>query len=554
MTDTVDGLWQALRQHGKAMRTTAMTDLFAADPDRFVSCSLRCGDLLVDYSRNLVDGETLQLLRRTASLSGLEQHRDSAFSGRRINTTEDRAVLHTALRALADAVILVDGDNVVPGIVAERERALAFAEAIRSGAVTGFGGAAFRDIVHLGTGGSALGPALVVDALAPYRHPRIEVHFVGNADGADLHDRLRRLQPQTTLFLVVSKSFRTREVLLNARSARRWISTQLGESAVEHHFAAVSADISAAAGFGVASERLFPFRDWVGGRYSLWSSVGLSIALSVGAERFRELLAGARAMDEHFATEPMAANLPVVLGLIGIWYRSVLGHASSAIIPYDQRLARLPAHLQQLEMESNGKSVRLDGTPVAAATAGVVWGEVGTSAQHSFFQFMHQGCDVVPCDFLVAAEAHEDLPQHHEVLLANCLAQSQALMIGRSIRETQSILQAAGMDRVQAEALAPHRAFAGNRPSTTLLYRRLDPHTLGMLLALYEHKVLVQGVLWGINSFDQWGVELGKALADRLLPGVGGGVVEGADSSTLGLLQALRHWRPGSERKAGLPS
>ncbi len=523
------------------MAAVSIPGLFEEDPARFEAFSLRLEDLLVDFSKHPVTAETLALLRGLAERSGLAERRDAMLSGGKVNLSENRAALHTALRAPRDRVIKVDGRDVVPEVHAVLDRVLAFAEAVRSGDRAGADGAPFRDVVHIGIGGSVLGPAMISQALTPYHHDRARVHFVSNVDGADLHDTLKRLEPARTLFLIASKTFTTQETMLNAATARRWITGALGEDAVGAHFAALSSNPDAVAAFGIAETNTFGFWDWVGGRYSTWSAIGLPVAIAVGAAHFRDLLAGAHAMDAHFAGEPPERNIPLTLGLLGVWHRSILGRASSAVIPYDQRLTRLTAHLQQVDMESNGKSTRLDGTPATVPTAGVLWGEAGTNVQHSFFQLLHQGTDIIPVDFLVAASPHEDLPGHHDLLLANCLAQSQALMLGRSAADAERLLLEAGAEPARARALAPHRAFTGNRPSTTILYRKLTPRTLGMLIALYEHKVFTQGAVWGINSFDQWGVELGKELANRLLPAVRGtALAEDTDGSTRGLIGALR--------------
>ena len=532
--DATKAAWEALRRLAPDTgRPGALRGLFDADPGRFGRFSLRFDDLLVDFSKQFVTEETMAALRRLARLSGLEARRDAMLSGARVNATEGRAALHTALRAPPGAVVEVDGANVVPWVHGVLDRVCAFAAAVRAGAETGATGRAFADIVHLGTGGSALGPAAVVRALAPRAGGGPRVQFVGNADGTELADALRGLDPARVLFLVASKTFATAETTLNAESARRWIADALGEGAAGAHFAAITAAPERAAAFGVAPERIFPTPDWAGGRYSLWSAIGLPIAIAAGPERFRELLAGARRMDEHFAAAPPEANIPVALGLVGVWNRSVLGFASSAVFPYEARLSGLAAHLQQVEMESNGKSAGIDGAKLDGPAGGVLWGGVGTDAQHSVFQFLHQGSDIVPCEFLAAAEADGDLPGHRGTLLAACLAQSEALMSGRP-----------------ADAGAPHRAFPGNRPSTTLLCRRFDARTLGAVLALYEHKTFVQSVPWGVNAFDQWGVELGKERASRLLPAVEGGAPpEDTDGSTRGLLAhlaALRGGRPPS--------
>ena len=522
------------------MAEMTLAGLFVRDPARFDTFSLRVEDLLVDVSKNLVTSETMRLLSDLAERTGLAEQRTALLSGEKVNTSEDRAALHTALRAPEGTIIKVDGRDVVLEVRAVLDRVRDFAEAVRAGTLTGETGEPFRDVVHIGIGGSVLGPAMITQALTPYHHDRVRVHFVSNVDGADLHDTLKGLNPAHTLFLIASKTFTTLETMLNAASARRWIAEALGDSAVEKHFAALSTNREKVEAFGISEAQTFGFWDWVGGRYSPWSAIGLPIAIAIGAERFSELLAGAHAMDRHFETAPLEGNIPVTLGLIGVWYRSILGYASSAIIPYDQRLNRLTAHLQQVDMESNGKSKRLDGSAATVSTAGVLWGEAGTNVQHSFFQLLHQGTDVVPVDFLVAARAHEDLPGHHDLLLANCLAQSRALMLGRSEAEAERLMLADGMEPSRARALAPHRAFPGNRPSTTILYQRLTPRVLGMLIAMYEHKVFVQGAIWGINSFDQWGVELGKELANQILPAIQGEAPDpDTDGSTLGLLDAL---------------
>jgi len=540
----LEPIWRDLKRHGADVADMSLGDLFGTDPTRFETFSLQIDDLLVDVSKNLVTTETMRLLRRLADHAGLAERRVEMLSGEKINASEGRAALHTALRAPEGTVVKVDGHDVVPEVHAVLKRVGVFAEAVRAGTITGEIGEPFRDVVHIGIGGSVLGPAMITQALAPYHHDRVRVHFVSNVDGADLHDTLKGLEPARTLFLIASKTFTTQETMLNAATARRWITEALGEAAVDKHFAALSSNLEKVRDFGISEARTFGFWDWVGGRYSPWSAIGLPIAIAVGAERFAELLGGAHAMDQHFASAPLDQNIPVTLGLIGVWYRSILGYASSAIIPYDQRLNRLTAHLQQVDMESNGKSRRLDGSAVEVPTAGVLWGEAGTNVQHSFFQLLHQGTDIVPVDLLVAARAHEDLPGHHDLLLANCLAQSRALMLGRSAEEAERLMVADGIDPGQAKTLAPHRAFPGNRPSTTIIYQRLTPRALGMLIAMYEHKVFVQGVLWGINSFDQWGVELGKELANQLLPAVQGSAPDPeTDGSTRGLLDALARLR-----------
>ncbi|MCU0830044.1 MAG: glucose-6-phosphate isomerase [Rhizobiaceae bacterium] len=517
-----------------------MRAAFAGDPRRFAAFSAKMDDLLLDYSKCAVDAEVMAGLFAAAKSVGVEKHRAAMFAGKPINNTEDRAVLHTALRAPRGAKIKVEGRNVVPDVHAVLDAMAKFAADIRSGAVTGATGQPFTDVINIGIGGSDLGPAMVTAALAPF-HDGPRAHFVSNIDAAHIADTLKGLDPATTLIIVASKTFTTIETMTNAQSARAWIADALGEAAVNAHFAAVSTALPKVEAFGIDAKRTFGFWDWVGGRYSLWSAIGLPIMLAVGPSSFRALLDGAHAMDRHFATVPMAENLPMLLGLIGWFHRVVLGLPARAVIPYDQRLARLPAYLQQLDMESNGKAVRADGTPVDTVTGPLVWGEPGTNGQHAFFQLLHQGTDVIPVEFIVAARGHEPGLQHqHDILLANCLAQSEALMKGRTTAEADA--QLSKMPEGPArEALARHKTFPGNRPSVTLMHERLTPFALGRLIALYEHRVFVEAALFGINAFDQWGVELGKELATGLLPVIQGrpGAVAG-DSSTAGLVAHMR--------------
>jgi glucose-6-phosphate isomerase len=483
------------------------------------------------------------LLLTLARSHCVETRRDEMLKGDAINTTEGRSVLHTALRAPADADIRVDGKNVVPDVHEELGRCYAFADKIRTGELRGATGDKITDVVNIGIGGSDLGPAMGARALSPYADgPR--AHFVSNVDGADMSDVLSRLDPSRTLFLVSSKTFTTIETMTNAHSARAWIAKSLGETAVGDHFAAISTNIVAVEAFGISKDRMFRFWDWVGGRYSMWSAIGLGLMIAIGPKNFAEFLAGGHEVDRHFATTPLEQNIPVLMGLVGIWHRNFLGYAAHAVLPYDQRLGRFPAYLQQLDMESNGKRVHLDGSPVTSSTGPLVWGEPGTNGQHAFYQLIHQGTDVIPADFLIAAEPHEShMGDHHAILMANCLAQTEALMHGRSLDEAKAVLTAQGQPEKKIELLAPHKVFPGNRPTTTIAYRKLTPRMLGRLVALYEHKVFTQGVIWGINSFDQWGVELGKELASRLLPVVKGANVEGLDASTKGLVAHLKSLR-----------
>jgi glucose-6-phosphate isomerase len=544
MTAAVEKAFEDLRAHHRDMKGSRLRDFFAEDIKRFEHLSLRLDDLLLDYSKNLILPATLEKLLALARAADVEGAREAMFGGQKINTTERRAVLHTALRNRSERPVLVDGHDVMGDVREVLEAMAAFAEGVRNGAIGGATGERFTDVVNIGIGGSDLGPAMVTRALSPYGHKGLRCHFVSNVDGAHLSDTLQGLDPRRTLFLVASKTFTTLETMTNARSARAWLVGALGEAAVASHFAAISTNLEKVAAFGIAESRIFGFWDWVGGRYSVWSAIGLPVMIAIGPARFIEFLQGAHEMDEHFRNAPLAANMPVLLALIGVWYRDVWGFGAHAVLPYDQRLERFTAYLQQLDMESNGKRVTLTGHPVAEATGPVVWGEPGTNGQHAFYQLLHQGSDVVPCDFLVAAEPHESLGDHHLQLIANCLAQSEALMRGKTAAEARAELSAAGLDEAAVEALVPHKVFPGNRPSNTLVYRRLDPRTLGRLIALYEHKVFVQGRIWGINSFDQWGVELGKQLAGELLPVLKGEAeAAGRDASTAGLLQAIARLR-----------
>ncbi|MCL6607194.1 MAG: glucose-6-phosphate isomerase [Geminicoccaceae bacterium] len=544
MSSATDAAWKALEAHRDELGRISLARLFAEDPDRFARFSLVLDDLLIDLSKNLLTAETLRLLLDLARAAEVEAWRERMWAGERINTTEDRAVLHVALRHRGPEPIFCDGRDVMPEVRAVLARMKAFAHEVRSGSWRGATGAPITDVVNIGIGGSDLGPQMVCRALAHLARPDLRAHFVSNVDGAQLAATLARLDPARTLFVVASKTFTTQETMQNAASARAWLTAALGEAAVARHFVAVSTNARAVAAFGIDPERMFGFWDWVGGRYSLWSAIGLSIALHLGFERFEALLEGGWAMDRHFRTAPLERNAPVLLGLVGIWYRDILGCSTHAVLPYDQRLERLPAHLQQLDMESNGKRVRRDGRPVERPTAPVVWGEPGTNGQHAFFQLLHQGTEIVPCDLLAAALPDHDLPGHHEKLLANLLAQGEALAFGKDEARVRAELAAAGLTGDALEALVPHKVFPGDRPSTTILFRRLDPFTLGRLIALYEHKVFVQGVIWGIDSFDQWGVELGKELAARILPDLAPEATPAPrDPSTAGQLAHLRRLR-----------
>ncbi|MEW6633828.1 MAG: glucose-6-phosphate isomerase [Pseudomonadota bacterium] len=533
----------ALRDQRAAAKGT-MREAFAADPKRFEKFSATDDHLLLDWSKCAVDADTMAMLEKLAGAADVEGRRAAMFEGKKINITENRAVLHTALRNLTGKGIVLDGQDVKKDVIAVLDAMGAFADDIRSGKAVGATGKKITDIVNIGIGGSDLGPAMVTLALAPY-HDGPRAHYVSNVDGAHIHDTLKGLSPETTLFIIASKTFTTVETMTNAETARRWVEKALGKEAIGKHFAAVSTALDLVAKFGIASDRVFGFWDWVGGRYSVWSAIGLPVMIAVGPRDFRAFLDGAHEMDEHFRTAPMQNNLPVLLGLIGWWHRVVCKYPARAVIPYDQRLSRLPAYLQQLDMESNGKSVTLDGSAVTTPTGPLVWGEPGTNGQHAFFQLLHQGTDFIPVEFLAAAVGHEpELKHQHDLLLANCLAQSEAFMKGRTLEEARAQMLAKGMKPADVDRIAPHRVFSGNRPSLTILYRKLDPRTLGRVIALYEHRVFVEGTLFNINSFDQWGVELGKELATGLLP-----VVEGKetaakrDASTAGLVAYIHQLR-----------
>ncbi|MBI1869221.1 MAG: glucose-6-phosphate isomerase [Methylocystis sp.] len=533
----------ALQEHARVLRGRRTLDLFAEDAGRFATFGVPLEDFLFDFSKHKVVRETLDLLIDLARASDLEARRAALFAGEEVNATEHRAAMHMALRDLSEKPLVIGGHDMRPAIAAEREKVYAFANAIRAGSLKGASGLAFTDVVNIGIGGSDLGPAMATRALSPFAAGSPRTHFVANVDGADIADTLAKLNPARTLFIVSSKTFTTQETMANAATARAFVVAALGEAAVARHFAAVSTRLDKVAEFGVDSSRVFGFWDWVGGRYSLWSSIGLALAIAVGPENFTQFLRGGQDIDDHFKTAPLDHNIPVLMGLLGVWHRNVEGRAAHAVIPYDQRLARFPAYLQQLDMESNGKSVARAGAPVEFATAPIIFGEPGTNGQHAFFQLLHQGTDVTPIDFLVAAEPIEADAHHHALLFSNCLAQSEAFMRGRTLEEAKAQLRKQGLAEAEVEALAPHKVFSGDRPSSTLLYRRLDPRTLGRLVALYEHKAFVQSVIWDINPFDQWGVELGKELAGRLAPIVesAGASTEGLDPSTAGLIA----WRRG---------
>jgi len=510
--------WQALQEHWQAMSALHMRELFERDVQRCERFGLSACGLHLDYSKNLIDEKAMQLLLDLARAAELSNWGDRLLGGDKVNTTEGRAVLHMALRNLGFRDYQYEGRDIMPAIRAVLSRMRTFSDDVRGGRWLGYTGQRITDIVSIGIGGSSLGPKMVCEALRPYQWDDLRVHFVSNVDGSHLMQTLHNLNPATTLFVVASKTFTTQETITNAESARAWLVDGLhNEAAVERHFVAVSTNAKAVAEFGIDPANMFEFWEWVGGRYSLWSAIGLPIALAIGMENFEELLLGAHDMDEHFVEEPPESNMPIILALMGIWYINFGNADSYAVIPYDQYLSSLPAFLQQLDMESNGKRVTRDGMPVTYQTGPVVWGEPGTDAQHSFFQLIHQGTRLIPTDFILPLRSHNPIGSHHDKLVANCLAQAQALMRGRTEEEARNEMQEAGVSPDDVEKLLPHRVFPGNRPSNMLVADKITPRVLGALIALYEHKVFVQGIVWGVDSFDQWGVELGKQLAGHIL-------------------------------------
>lgn len=529
--------WGRLQAHFQALEPLQLRDMFAANPARFEQFSLEVGDWLIDFSKNRITTHTLDLLVELAEEAGLQGSIAAMFSGERINATEGRAALHTALRNRSNTPVLVDGEDVMPAINDVLQRVRTFTEAVRSGSWRGHGGQAITDIVNIGIGGSDLGPHMVCEALKPFAQAGLRAHFVSNVDGSQIWETLHGLNPETTLFIVASKTFTTQETLANAATARQWLVAACGEQAISRHFVAVSTNTAEVVRFGIDAQNMFGFWDWVGGRYSLWSAIGLSIACFIGMDQFEELLAGAHQMDQHFLTTPLRRNAPVLQALIGLWYVNFFKAATCAVIPYDQYLHRLPAYLQQLDMESNGKGVVMDGSPVQCSTGPVLWGEPGTNSQHAFFQLIHQGTQMIPVDFIASVNCNRPVGEHQSLLLANCLAQGEALMRGKTLEDVRSELTKEGCTAQEIDRIAPHKVFPGNRPTTTLLARQLTPHALGALIALYEHKVFVQGALWGINSFDQWGVELGKQLAKGILRDWSTGQLDGHDVSTAGLMK-----------------
>ncbi len=535
---TQSDAWKALEEHHRAMSRIHMRDLFAQDAQRFDKFSLKTGDIFLDYSKNIITHETLSLLMDLARQANLTDWISRMFAGEKINVTEHRAVLHTALRNRANRPIMVDGKDVMPDVNAVLAQMKVFGEAVRSGEWRGYSGKPISDVVNIGIGGSDLGPVMVTEALKPYGKEGLNVHFVSNIDGTHIAETLKHLNPETTLVIVASKTFTTQETLTNALAAKQWLLKSAGDiSAVAKHFVALSTNAKEVSAFGIDTRNMFEFWDWVGGRYSLWSAIGLSIAIYIGMENFEALLSGAHEMDEHFRTAPLEENMPVILGLLGIWYNNFFGAQTHVILPYDQYLHRFSAYFQQGDMESNGKSVTRDGETVDYATGPIIWGEPGTNGQHAFYQLIHQGTRVIPADFIVPIETHNPIGEHHAILLSNFFAQTEALMKGKTTAEARVELEAAGLRGEELEKLLPHKVFAGNKPTNSFMLQKVTPKALGTLTALYEHKIFVQGIIWNINSFDQWGVELGKQLAKVIFPELKGEEkVCSHDASTNGLI------------------
>ncbi len=536
--------WKKLRAHSRTLRRSGLPELFRRDPQRFLKFSLRFEDILLDFSKNLITDRTLELFVRLANESRLKDAVEKLFLGDRINETENRAVLHTALRNRSGLPVYLDGRDVMPDVLAVLKKMEQFSKKVIGGDWKGYTGKPVTDIVNIGIGGSDLGPVMVTEALRPY-WKRVRPHFVSNVDGTHIAETLKRLDPETTLFLVASKTFTTQETMTNALTARKWLLDRAGsDSAVRSHFAAISTNEKEVVKFGIDPANMFVFWDWVGGRFSLWSAIGLSIACTVGFENFQSLLEGAYAMDRHFRETPFDRNIPVIMAMLGIWYNNFFGAQSHAILPYDQYLHRFAAYFQQADMESNGKTTDRSGKPVRIQTGPVIWGEPGTNGQHAFYQLIHQGTKLIPCDFLAPALSHNPVGDHHEKLLSNFFAQTEALMNGKTRAEAVAELVKAGRNSEEIRLLTPFKVFSGNKPTNSILFRKMNPRTLGSLIAMYEHKIFVQGVVWNIFSFDQWGVELGKQLANVILPELSGPKpVTGHDSSTNGLINAFKEMR-----------
>ena len=545
MNPTQTQSWQKLNEHFAQMKEVHMKDLFVSDPDRSSRLHVRFNDILLDYSKNRITDETLELLIELAEETGVQKATGDMFNGKKINGSENRAVLHVALRNRKNSSIEVDGHNVMPRVNAVLQKIEGFTKKIRSGDWKGYTGSRITDIVNIGIGGSDLGPVMVTEALRPYADKELAVHFVSNIDGTHIAETLKKLNPSTTLFMIASKTFTTQETMTNAFSARDWFLKQAGDSAhVAKHFVALSTNVKKVEEFGIDKNNMFEFWDWVGGRYSLWSAIGLSIACYIGFDNFVELLEGAHEMDRHFLEAPFDRNIPVILALIGIWYSNFFGAATEVILPYDQYMQRFPAYFQQGNMESNGKSTGRDGKRVNYQTGPIIWGEPGTNGQHAFYQLIHQGTKFIPADFLAPAVSHNPIGEHHNILLSNFFAQTEALMNGKTREEVMAELKKAGKSDSEIEKLTPHKVFEGNKPTNTILFKKLTPRVLGSLIAMYEHKIFVQGIIWNIFSFDQWGVELGKQLANNILPELKDDKpITSHDSSTNGLINAFKEMR-----------
>lgn len=547
-TISESGIWQSLQNHFEELQKTDMREMFEIDPERADKFTLEACGLHLDYSKNIITEETIKLLSELARYAEVPEFREKMFKGEKINLTEKRAVLHTALRNMSGEPVTVDGEDVMPGIRQVHEKMAAFTEKVHSGQFTGYTGKKITDVVNIGIGGSDLGPVMVTEALKPYGDDsKLRVHFVSNVDGTHISETLKKIDLETTLFIIASKTFTTLETMTNARTARAALEEHYGKGnePVKNHFIALSTNTEAVREFGIDTENMFEFWEWVGGRYSLWSAIGLSIMLYIGAENFNELLRGAHEMDNHFRSEPHDRNMPVIMAGLGIWYNNYFDVDTRAILPYDQYLHRFAAYLQQADMESNGKSITRDGRPVEWQTGQIIWGEPGTNGQHAFFQLIHQGTRLIPCDFIAPAVSHNETGDHHEKLLSNFLAQTEALMKGRTIYEVEEEMNRKGLTTADVNLLAVHKVFEGNRPTNTIMFEKLTPKVLGSLIALYEHIIFTQGIIWSVNSFDQWGVELGKEMAEKILPELQGteNIDEKHDSSTASLINYIKKQR-----------
>ena len=538
-------IWQSLNQHKKDIESISLREMFASDANRFNRFHIQLNDLLLDYSKHRISEETMNLLMKLAREADIEGWRDRMFSGEKINSTEHRSVLHTALRYQGQKAIISEGEDVMPRVRHVLKKMATFTEGVRSGQWRGFSGKAITSIINIGIGGSDLGPAMVCQALKPYGSKTITPYFVSNVDGADLAQALEKCDPETTLFIVASKTFTTQETMTNAFSAREWFLNKASDSThIKKHFVALSTNKHAVTSFGIDPDNMFEFWDWVGGRYSLWSAIGLSIALYVGMDQFEELLKGGFEMDEHFKTAPIEKNIPIIMGLLGIWYINFFHYSTHAILAYDQGLSKLAAYLQQADMESNGKFINRDGEYVNFHTGPVLWGEVGTNGQHAFYQLLHQGTEIVPADFIMPIQSHYKIGkngnEHHKILLSNFVAQTQSLMMGKTYDEARIEIEKQGFEGEDIESFIPQKTFEGNRPTSSILFEKLTPKTLGRLIAMYEHKIFTQGIIWGINSFDQWGVEYGKQIAKKVLPQLNDKTHSDAfDSSTNALIHYI---------------